>query len=301
MSEGKKYGELNGLIWRLKGLIMPRNNDESVNNADIPEILRFSEISQNGIADYIFHNPGSKILIEAQEYICKKYSWTRKQLMSSIIKLDTRLPEVKSEDWDVATKIVSFRLKDAIHYFEERREIVGAPLSTSEIIAYFLYQNKGDLKQSMWDSTLLLKVLARNDIDTLVSSNTFDKAEQLGYLFKDEFSPQISHNWLTEKFKQGLIPKESQLYLAGDGDNQSGKNFMPINKAGTYYHVMNLFTWAATCMDPWVVKSILAAYYNGQKIGGFDVRNEHGADKVLADTKAAQASDNIQRVVNWRV
>ena len=211
------------------------------------------------------------------------------------------MPEVKPEDWDTATKIASDHLQKSLKYLEEKREAKGEPISVSEALAYFLYENKGDLKESMWDTTLLLKVLARNDVDTLFSNNTFDKAEKLAYLFKDEFSPKISHNWLMEQFSKGIIPKDSPLYQSGAMENESGKNFMPINKDGTYYHVMNILTWSATCMDPWVVKSLVTAYYNEQNFGGIDHRTEHGIDKVQADIEAAQSADRIKRLIDWRV
>lgn len=297
--EDEKYVDMDGFNYRLYGMIMSRDKEEDVKSANTPEIQGFSAFSQNGIVDHIYHNPGSKIINQAQEYVCNKYGWTRTQLISSVIRYDEKLPEVKAEDWDAATKIVANRLQDALKYIEEKREERGENLSVSEALAYFLYQNEGNLKESMWDTTLLLKVLARNDMNTLFSNNTFDKAEKIAHLFKDEFSPKISHNWLMEQFFKGLIPKDSPLYQSGDTENQSGKNFMPINKAGTYYHVMNILTWAATCMDPWVVKSIVTAYYNEQKFGGLDHRTEHGVDKVNADIEAAQSADRVKRMVDW--
>lgn len=299
--EDEKYEDMEGFDYRLYGMIMERDEEETVNNADVPEIQGFSAFSQNGIADHIFHNPGSKIITQAQEYVCKKYGWTRSQLISSIIRYDKNLPEVNAEDWDAATKIASDRLKDALKYLEEKRDLNGEPLSVSEALAYFLYQNEGDLKESMWDTTLLLKVLARNDVDTLFSNNTFDKAEKLAHLFKDEFSPQISHNWLIDQFKDTKIPIDSPLRRSDDGRSIDEKNFMPINKDGTYYHVMNILTWAATCMDPWVVKSLVTAYYNEQNFGGLDHRTEHGVDKVQADIKATQSADRVKRMIDWQV
>lgn len=299
--EDEKYEDVQGFDNRLYGMIMERNEEETINNADVPEILGFSAFSQNGVADHILLNPGSKIITQAQEYVCKKYGWTRSQLISRIMRYDKSLPEVKAEDWDAATKIASNRLKDALKYLEEKRDSNREPLSVSEALAYFLYKNGGDLKESMWDTTLLLKVLARNDIDTLFSNNTYDKAERLAHLFKDEFSPRISHNWLMEQFSKGVIPKDSPLYQSGAMDNMSGKNFMPIAKDGTYYHVMNILTWAATCMDPWVVKSLVTAYYNEQNFGGTDHRTEHGIDKVQADIKATQSADRVKRMIDWQV
>jgi len=299
--EDEKYTDLEGLNYRLYGMMMARDEKETVDTADVPEVQGFSAFSQNGIVDHIFYNPGSRIITQAEGFVCQKYGWTRKQLISSIIRFDKKLPQVKPEDWDIATKIVSSRLQNALVYFEGERGKVGEPLSTSQVIAYFLYQNEGDFKESMWDTTLFLKVLARNDIDTLFINSSQGNAERLAYLFKDEFSPIISHNWLMEQFSTGLIPKESVLYLSKDTDNEAGKNFMPINKDGTYYHVMNIMTWAAVCMDPWVVKSMVAAYYNEQHLGSFDHRTEHGIDKVRADIEAAKAADRIKRVIDWNI
>ncbi len=284
---------------RLYMMMMADTDKQEVDAADIPEISGFSALSQNGIVDFIFHNPGSKIITQAQEFVCKKYGWNRKQLISSILSFDKNLPEVDGRDWDQATKIASNRLRDAVTWFEKRRVENGKPLSVSEVIAYFLYQNDGDLKTSLWDSTLLLKVLVRNDIDTLRVNDSLDGAEKIAYLFEDEFSPRISHNWLMRQFSTQTIPKDSPLYASGAMDFDQWKNFMPINKDGTYYHVMNIITWAAVSMDPWVVKSMLVAYYNEQDIGGMDHRSEHGVDKVNADLLAAKAAGRIKRVADW--
>ncbi len=295
--DDEQYEDYEGLHYRLYGMIMDHDIEEEIKNADTPEIHSFSAFSQNGIIDHIWHNPGSAILYQAEEYIRQKYGWTRGQMIASMARHDTTLPEVKPEDWETASKIVASRMNDAINYLEEIRNNRGGPISVSESIAYFLYQNKGDLKKSLWDTTLLLKMIARNDIDTQYSNNTYEKAERVGNLFMDEFSPKISHNWLIEQFKE--IPEESGLRLAGAWENEQYKNFMPINKAGTYYHVMNIITWAATCMDPWVVKSMVTAYYHEHRLGSIDHRLEHGIDKVQADVEAAQSADRIQRVVVW--
>lgn len=114
-----------------------------------------------------------------------------------------------------------------------------------------------------------------------------------------EFSPMISHNWLLEQFHDGKIPEDSLLRLSGSMDNEQGKNFMPINKAGTYYHCMNILTLAATCMDPWVIKGMVISYYNEQRIGGMDHRTEHGMDKVKADIAIAESAGRIKRMVDW--
>jgi len=293
------YKDFDGLDYRLYGLLLNHSIEESIANADRPGIFAFSAFSQNGIGQYIQYNPGSGMLYMAEEYVCYKYGMDRKQMFQAMLDPKNSSTEITEEDYVAMTGIVAQQVKDAYKYFERRREELNAPLPISECIAYFLKTNNGDFKRAMWDSTLFLKMLARTDFETLYSSNTFENAKRTIHLFLDEFSPQISSNWLMDQFDQGLVSDESSLYKESAFDYVEGKNFMPINKAGTYYHCMNILTWAATCMDPSIVKSIVFAYYNQHKVGGMDHRHEHGVDKVNADLQVAESAGRIQRTVTW--
>ena len=287
-----------------------------------------------GIAHIMLFNPGSKIIIKAEKYLCEKYGLTRGEMLMDIgfNDLSKRIKrKIQPEDLKIATKIVTDQLKDATKYFEELRKESSDPLSISTAIAYFLYMNNGDLRASMWDATTLFHVLARGDLDTLghAGSKSLENAKRLAYLFKDEFSPHISLNWLAgyfaskdDEIPQWLpqLPTENRYYylkfpitknspLAGDStvrDNDGNllfakyANFMPVPKAGVFYHNMTIMTWAAVSAEPWVVKSMILGYYRAKSLGlsEIDFRDEQGTEKVMADCFTAQSAERIKKTVN---
>jgi len=256
----------------------------------------FSAMSINGPNDVLMLDPGSGIVDHTFSILTKEFGLTKKELLDYACNIDGK--KMPFEILKRTVDLVSKDLKDTKEWISKVREDMGEPITISYLIAYYLQKNSGDLYQSMWDSTLFLKMLSRNSFDSLLASNTYEGARDTGYLFKDEFSPHISHNWLIEQFEAGKISKDSPLYLSRDFDNPDGKTFMPINKAGTLYHCMNLITWAATCMDSVLVEGMVLAYYNEEKIGGVDRKIEHGVDKVKADLLIAKNAKSIKRVVD---
>lgn len=88
---------------------------------------------------------------------------------------------------------------DAMKYVQKIRNKNSEPLSTSVLFAYFLYKNKGDIMASTWDTSTWLKVLVRNDPENdLKRDPNYDRAKKVTDLFKDEFSPTVSANWVVD-------------------------------------------------------------------------------------------------------
>lgn len=255
------------------------------------EIYTFSAVSIDSTRQLLQLDPGSGIVSPVIDYLIDKKSCSREELYRQLFD-----DLVDDEDLQASTEKISGALLRAKEFFITERAKKTEPLSCSIIIAYFLSQNNGDLYKSMWDSTLFLKMLVRNDLTSIKTEVNYDQAVEIAYLFKDEFSPHMSHNWLIEQFQSHVIAPDSPLYLSGPNDAQELKDFMPINKDGTYYHCLNLMTWAAVSMDPFIVRSVVLAYYN-EKIGGFNYQLEHGQEKVEADISTAQSARNIQRIV----
>jgi len=262
-------------------------------NANIKqESYGFSALSIDGIANLLRMDPGSGIVSKVIDEALQKKSLTKENFYQMLWE-----NKVGDNDLGEYTEKVSTALLKAKEYFESVRKTQKGPLSTSLVIAYFLYQNQSNLYKSMWDSTLFLKMLVRNDLTTLASDNNYQQAVDAAYLFRDEFSPRISHNWIVDKFESGIIPKDSSLFLVRESDNLEEKVFMPINTDGVYYHCLNLMTWASVCMDPQIEKGLVIAYYNSEKFGGLDYKPQHGKEKVTADTLIALHANQIKRVV----
>lgn len=287
------YNTIADLLYKA---LLTSSNEKAADEALEGNSFLFSAASIDGPNDVLKLDPGSGIVDRTFDVLKKEFGYSKKELLDFAINVDGK--KMPNEILGRTVELVSTELSKAKEWVLQTREKLGEPISTSYLIAYFLEQNDGDLYRSMWDTTLFLKMLCRNSFDTLLASNTYEESELTGYLFKDEFSPRISLNWLIEKFKELKIPKESPLYLSKDMDNTDGKNFMPINKAGTLYHAMNLITWAATCMDSVFVEGMVLAYYNEEKIGGINRKVEHGADKVQADLLVAKNARAIKRVVD---
>ena len=81
-------------------------------------------------------------------------------------------------------------------------------------------------------------------------------------------------------------------------DGNSQVNFQLINKSGTYYHGLNLMTWAAVCMSPRIAKIITLAYYNTNILCGMDNKHEHGREKLESDMLVVKNANQIKEVVN---
>src|SRR3989344_225855 len=184
--EGSVSLDLNKVFFRSAGT----SNETELTKDDV---FGFSAFDMDGVRDVLAMDQGAGIVSPVMEGI-------------------KTISDFNNIDLNTAQAHISQSLLQAKAYFESQRGRTGEPLSPSIAIAYFLQRNNGDLYKSMWDTTLFFKMFARNDLLTLKRRSQYDQAEELGYLFKDEFSPHISHNWLIDKFKSGIVSKNSPLY-----------------------------------------------------------------------------------------
>lgn len=242
----------------------------------------FSSFSIDGVQQLLVYDPGSGIVSPIVERLCRKFRYTREEFYTNL-----SAGIIPQSDMQEATDTISRALLDATVYFGSCREKLSSPLSISSAIEYFLEKNKGDIYASLWDTTLYFKLFVRNDMTSLRTKVTFDQAKELAFLFRDEFSPALSLNWLMEAFEKKRIPISSELMGSGAYDSVFYKDFMPINRDGGYYHALNIMTWAAVCMDPALVKDTVLAYYNQENLGAADYKPEHGPEKVNADILVA--------------
>lgn len=169
----------------------------------------------------------------------------------------------------------------------------GKLCSTSFLFAYFLFENGGLITDALWDTVTFLKVAARNDLNTLKNVPSREGADLLGKTFIDEFSLELPLEWLVNN-----IPGSDSLLNNSDPlATPEYKDFMPINRAGQFYHAWNIMAWNA-CMSPLLVEQFTKALYIHGKLGGFDMRPTNGIVKVESDTRVSQFSGKISSILS---
>jgi len=186
--------------------------------------------------------------------------------------------------------------------FVEREVAKSGRQSTSLLFAYFLYRNKGNLMESLWDTTLWLKIAARNDLETL---NFYPKragAQLLTRLFKDEFSLKISANWVEDNTQLD----DALLNDIGVQVGMQYKDFMPINRVGGLYHAWNIIALAGS-MSPLLIKPVVRGISNvsfdknptGPNGEYYDKRllSTAGREKIMADLKVVSHADEFTKLL----
>lgn len=179
----------------------------------------------------------------------------------------------------------------------------GGRVSTEELLKYYLHENQGDIVKSMWDSVLFLKMAARVEASVLEHPEDFmyktnatintpsrKNAEILSSMFYDDFSTEVPLEWLLSAVKKD----DKELNTDDQLQHQEWKDFMPVNRAGTPYHVFNLATWAGV-MDPALVEEITTVYY-APIVNSRNSPDAHGRIKVQADYTTARQAREIREV-----
>ncbi|MDO8451360.1 MAG: hypothetical protein Q7S76_00645 [bacterium] len=271
--------------------LSPQRDTYMVGQSTGGEILYFSRVAVEDVIELIKIDPGSGFINRA---ISKNFGIDRDKFYST-----HTLEKGFSEDerQKIQESVVN-ELTDALNYFKAERAKSGTPLDLSEALVYFLKLNEGDIYTGLWDSVMFFKLLARNNLNTLDLDPTFDQSILLAELFKDPFSLRNSFNWLAHKYEEKGITKTHLLAQPRDDPSSAGfKNYLIVNRAGGYYHGLNILTWAAVCMDPLLVGAVTLAYSSWNE-GNLTPVAEHGSIKIESDLIVALKSPEIRRVVS---
>lgn len=178
---------------------------------------------------------------------------------------------------------------DALLYARSIAQSKRDKISTSVLFAYFLHRNSGNILASTWDTVAWLKVAARNDPSDLKFSPNPDKASMLMSIFKDEFSPHISANWVIDNVDQ----HDGTLNYLGDHYALPNlKDFMPPNRAGGLYHSWNIMA-LALCMAPALAKRLTASQIDPFVEITPEVWTEYGREKTMADMLTAERLNEV--------
>lgn len=184
---------------------------------------------------------------------------------------------------------------DAMKYVQDVRGKSTEQISTSVLFSYFLYKNKGDILASTWDTSTWLKILVRNDPSSdLKRDPSYDRAQQATSLFKDEFSPTISANWVVDNVDRS--DKELN-YVEDPYANFQYKDYMPPNRSGGFYHAWNIMALCMS-MSPFLAKRMVATQCNPSLGDDGNRWTEYGRDKCKADMLVVDKADEIDRIVH---
>lgn len=258
--------------WFLDGLI---GNDQTDHNT--------IEFSMGGVRsfDYIVvANPGTGLIRQVKDEYKQK----------------------TQRDFDLSTDDQEQFLKtNCLQWFDDAKKFIGREVdkkgkqSTSLLFAYFLHKNKGNLNESMWDTTLWLKVAGRNDLQTWEQKPTRQGAELLTKIFKDEFSLSISANWVFENVPpDSVVLNSPEKYL-----NMQFKDYITVNRAGSFYHPWNIMA-LSTCASPFILERFTAAqhsYLTETSYNGKNSLTPDGREKVKADLETSKYADEISKLV----
>jgi len=205
-------------------------------------------------------------------------------------------------DFDLSTDDQEQFLKNScLQWFDEAKKFIDVEVdkkgkqSTSLLFAYFLYKNNGDLNESMWDTTLWLKVAGRNDPQTWEQKPTRQGAELLTRMFKDEFSLGISANWVLENVPpDDVVLNSPEKYL-----NMQYKDYITVNRAGSFYHPWNIMTLSTSVSSTILERFVHAQYSYLAEIEYHDKNSlaPDGREKVKADLEVSKYADDISRLV----
>lgn len=251
-------------------------------NNDQPD-HSFIEFSMGGIRsfDYIIvANPGTGLVREIKDQYKQKFN----------------------KNFDLSTEDQEQFLKTScIQWFNGAKEFIDKEVnkkgkqSTSLLFAYFLYKNNGNLAESMWDTTLWLKIAGRNNLQTWEQNPTRQGAELLTKMFKDEFSLNISANWVLENVPSNSVTLNSaEKYV-----NRQYKDFMPVNRAGSFYHPWNIIA-LSTSVSPFILERFTNAqhsYLTETKYDGKNSQSPDGREKVKADFEVTKYANRMSKLV----
>lgn len=272
-----------------RGLVIGQDPNSSVYQAQIDALytpdknmpysnfIDFGKSFINNFKDLIIFDAGSGIVAKTRQRYAERFGEDK-----DLFKKAFQDPSFNSEEKGFLLQSITSQLTDAQLWVDKVRR--GNRISTGVLLPYFLVCNGGKLLPSLVDTTLYLKIMARNNKENFNNIPEKSGALVLGDQFIDEFSSAIPYDWLIDHTKK--LPDTNHLW----DEVASGKfvDFMPIGRDGEYYHVWNIILWAA-CMSPSLVSTLVKAYYSNSAVAN------HGRVKIEADVRTASEAPDLDK------
>lgn len=231
---------------------------EGMEANDVPgsSFLKFSVEDIKGPESLVAMNPGSGAIDQIVLGIENKFG-SNPYENPDILKKPEVLAYINSSfsQWFTETQNFVLDIK------KDRKATVN------DLLLHFLVTNDGDIMASLWDTTLFLKVAARNNPEDLSFGPQMDNVKFLARNIQDDFSEE---------------PLNDVLKRKGDPYVPNGV----VARSGILYHSMNVIALEGS-MDQTLVDLALRKYY-------FSKSSEDGEKpKEDADMRVAGYSDKI--------
>lgn len=230
---------------------------------DVPQssFLKFSVEDINGPKSLIELDPGTGIVDTIVDGIKNKFGadpYANPQILDN--PAVTNYIDTSISQWFGETQNYILEIK------KTRKATVN------DLLLNFLIKNNGDIMRSLWDTTLFLKISARNNPADLSFGPKLENVKFLARNIQDDFSEEPLSTVLKKKI-----------------DPYSPNGIIP--RSGILYHTVNIMALEG-CMDSSLVNLALQDYYLGKK------QNEGQAIKMSADIRVLGFGPEITQVLN---
>lgn len=140
----------------------------------------------------------------------------------------------------------------------------GEQVPISKIIGFSLLKNDGNLHTALWDTTITLKLLTRNNLFTGTQYGNYANSAS-GLLAITMVEDSLTQGYTAYDLAQ-VLPEQKYWDLPiGEFGN---KSLDPADLAGTMYHLLNLLSFAGEAPTSASLGGLLMDYYNGQQENG---------------------------------
>jgi hypothetical protein len=164
------------------------------------------------------------------------------------------------------------------------RKLGNKRISSSIMLAYFIHNNNGDILKGIWDTATWFKIAARNEIPTLEYNPNRQKADFLNNIFVDESSQTVSINWVIDN-----VAKDDQILNSSDRTfHPEWKDYMPVNRAGDFYHFWTIIGVCAV-MSPDLAKRTIGTMLTDS--------SQYGRVKISTDEETVAKAEKIARLL----
>lgn len=140
----------------------------------------------------------------------------------------------------------------------QARNKAGVPLTSTDIVYFWIKRNNGDLRAALWDTAISFKFFARNNIQTGKFTGSFPE--------EFEWNVEFYNKYLKDEFS--AVGSWSDLY-SKYGSFTDDANHSALNRIGLPYHAYTKVAMLDT-FPPQFVASLTA----GQMWAGFEDQGE---------------------------
>ena len=185
--------------------------------------------------------------------------------LDHVVDLYTALyPGREFSEQQVAQNLADYHIFILEHYANTNQ-----PVSISTLLGYALVQNEGDVSAALWDVTIAIKTLTRNNIFDFSINGSADSGLLFSQLIADPFSEGATATDLIT-----IIPPDWWDITFYNEGELGYKEYDPADRAGITYHILNLLALRTTLPSESI---LLGTIYESIF---FASNNEYGDTKV---------------------